>query len=104
MVSDVTRYLHTRPTSDEAALTCKRSDCPLDVVAVVALNAMQMLAKDEWRPGDEDDSGESENGEDAVQDCASLFQEDPGQQGGKHWVTEEPRTTGIKSYTAGKEL
>lgn len=74
------------------------------MVAVVALNAMQMLAEDKWRPGDEDDSGQSENSEDAVQDCASLFQEDPGQQGGKHWVTEEPRTTGIKSYIAGREF
>lgn len=100
----MTWYLHTRPTRHEAVITCKRSNSPLYVVAVVALNAMQMLAEDEWRPGDEDDSSESENSEDAVQDCASLFQEDPGQQRGKHWVTEEPRTTGIKSYIADREL
>lgn len=75
------------------------------MVAVVALNAMQMLAENEWRPGNEDDSGESENSEDAVQDCASLFQEDPGQQGGKHWVTgEQRRTIAIKSCVAGGEL
>lgn len=100
----MTWYLHTRHTRREAVITYKRSNSPLDVVAVVALNAMQMLAEDEWRPGDEDDSGESENSEDAVQDCALLFQEDPGQQGGKHWVTEEPRTRGMKSYIAGREL
>lgn len=57
------------------------------MIAVVALNAKQMFAEDEWRPGDEDDAGESENSEDAVQDCAPLFQEDPGQQGGKDWIT-----------------
>lgn len=62
------------------------------MVAVVALDAEQMLAEDERRPGDEDDSGESEDSEDAVQDCASLLQEDPGQQGGKHRITEEQRS------------
>lgn len=43
------------------------------MVAVVALDAEQMLAEDERRPGDEDDAGESENSEDAVQDGASLL-------------------------------
>lgn len=99
----MTWYLLTRPTRCEVVITCKRSNSPLYVVAVVALNAMQMLAEDERRPSDEDDSGESENSEYAVQDCAPLFQEDPGQQGGKHWVTEEPKTTGIWSYIAGRE-
>lgn len=63
----------TYPPDGKAVITCKCSNSPLDVVAVVALNAMQMIAEDEWRPGNEDDSGESENSEDAVQDCASLF-------------------------------
>lgn len=54
-------------------ITCKRSNRALDVVAVVALDAEQMLAEDERRPGDEDDAGESENSEDAVQDGASLL-------------------------------
>lgn len=80
-----------RAIRHKSRVTCKRGDGPLDVVAVVALDAEQMLAKDERRPGDEDDAGERENGEDAVQDCASLFQEDPGQQGGKNRITEEPR-------------
>lgn len=67
--------------------TCKRSNSPLDVVPVVALNAVQMLAKDEWRSGDEDDSGDGKNSKDTVPDCTSLLQEDPGQQGGKDWIT-----------------
>lgn len=57
----------------QTLITCKGSNSALDVVAVVALDAEQMLAKDERRPGDEDDAGEGENSEDAVQDCASLF-------------------------------
>lgn len=61
------------PPDGKAVITCKCSNSPLDVVAVVALNAMQMIAEDEWRPGNEDDSSESKNSEDAVQDCASLF-------------------------------
>lgn len=73
----------------EAAVTCKGSNSPLDVVAVVALDAVQMLAEDERGPGDEDDAGEGEHSEDAVQDGASLFQEDPSQQGGENWITEE---------------
>lgn len=103
-IGHMTWCLHTQATRREAVITCKRSNGPLDVVAVVALNAMQVLAEDERRPGDEDDSGESENSEDAVQNSASLFQEDPGQQGGKHWVTTEPRTAGLKSNTAGGQL
>lgn len=67
--------------------TCKRSNTPLDVVCVVALNAVQMLAKDEWRSGDEDDSSDGKNSKDTVPDCTSLLQEDPGQQGGKDWIT-----------------
>lgn len=100
----MTWCLHTRTTRCKAVTTGKCSNSPLDVVAVVALNAMQILAKDEWRSGDEDDSGESENSKDAVHNCASLLQEDPGQQGGKHWVTKEPRTTGFKSKTAGRDF
>lgn len=69
----VSKYWVTWPDIWIYLITCKRSNSPLDVVAVVALDAEQMLAKDEWRPGDEDDAGEGENSEDAVQDCASLF-------------------------------
>lgn len=87
----MTWHLHLRSIRHEDMITCKRSNSPLNVVAVVALNAMQMFAEDEWRPGDEDDAGESENSEYAVQNCASLFQKDPGQQGGKNWVTVESR-------------
>lgn len=68
-------------------LTCKCSDSALDVVRVVALDAVQMLSKDERRSGDEYDSGECENSKNAVPDCAFLLQEDPGQEGGKNWIT-----------------
>lgn len=47
-----------------------------------------MIAKDEWRSGDEDDSSEGKNHEDQVPDCTPLLQEDPGQEGGEHWITE----------------
>lgn len=47
-----------------------------------------MLAKEEWWPGDKDDSSEGKNSEDTVPDCAPLLQEDPGQEGGKDWITE----------------
>lgn len=68
-------------------ITCKCSNSPLDVVGVVAFNAVQVLSKDERGPRDEDDSGDGENGEDAVPDSAFLLQEDPGQEGGKNWIT-----------------
>lgn len=69
-------------------LTCKGSNSPLDVVSVVALNATDMLAKEEWWSGDKDDSREGKNSEDTVPDCTSLLQENPGQKRGKDWVTE----------------
>lgn len=48
---------------------------------------MQMLAKDEWRSGDENDSSDGKNSKDTVPDCTSLLQEDPGQEGGKDGIT-----------------
>lgn len=57
------------------------------MVCVVALDAVQMLSKDERRSGDEYDAGEGENGKNSVPDCAFLLQEDPGQEGGKNWIT-----------------
>lgn len=66
----------------------KGSYSPLDVVRVVALNAIKVLAKDEWRPGNEDDSSEGKNGENTVPDCTFLLQKDPSQEGGKNWITE----------------
>lgn len=68
-------------------LTCKCSNSPLNVVCVVALNPMQVITKDEWRSGDEDDASDGENSKDTVPDCTSLLQEDPGQEGGKDWIT-----------------
>lgn len=58
------------------------------MVLVVVLNAIKMLAKDEWWSGNEDDSGEGKNGENTVQDCAFLLQKDPSQEGGKDGITE----------------
>lgn len=58
------------------------------MVSVVALNASQMIAKEEWWSGDEDDSSEGKNSEDTVPDCAPFLQEDPGQEGGKDRITE----------------
>lgn len=72
-------------------ITCKRSNSPLDMVGVVALNAIHIIAKDEWRSGDEDDSRDGKHSKDTVPDCTSLFQEDPGQEGGKDWITEGSR-------------
>lgn len=69
-------------------VTCKDSNGAFDVVSVVVLIATRLPAKDEGRPGDEDDSGQGGDGEDAVQDGAFLLQEDPGQEGGKDWITE----------------
>lgn len=57
------------------------------MVRVVALDAVQMCPKDERRSGDQYDSGEGENSKNAVPDCAFLLQEDPGQEGGKNWIT-----------------
>lgn len=57
------------------------------MVGVVALNAVQVLSKDERGPRDEYDSGDGENSEDTVPDSASLLQEDPGQEGGENWIT-----------------
>ena len=58
------------------------------MISVVALNAMDILAKEEWWSGDEDDSREGKNSEDTVPDRTSLLQENPGQKRGKDWVTE----------------
>ena len=69
-------------------ITEKGSNSPLDVVGVVALNATSMLPKQERWSGDEEDSSNGEHSEDTVPDCTSLLQEDPGQQGGKDWITE----------------
>lgn len=69
-------------------ITCKGSDSPLDVVSVVALDATSVLAKEERRSGDEDDSSDGENSEDTVPDGTSLLEEDPGQDGGKDWITD----------------
>lgn len=57
------------------------------MVGVVALDAAGVFAEEKRRPGNEDDSGEGENGEDAVPDRTLLLQEDPGQDGGKNWIT-----------------
>lgn len=80
--------------SPDLLFTCKCSNSPLDVVSVVALNAMQMLAKDEWRSGNEDDSGDGKNSKDTVPDCTFLLQEDPCQEGGKDWITGEGGRSG----------
>lgn len=69
-------------------MTSKGSNSPLDVVGVVALDAMETLAKEEGRPSDQDDSGDGKQSEDEVPDGTSLLQEDPGQQRGKDGVTE----------------
>lgn len=68
-------------------ITSKCSKSPLDVVRVVALNAMNILAEEKWRSGNEDDSGEGKNSENTVPDCTFLLQEDPCQEGGKDWIT-----------------
>lgn len=47
-------------------VTCKGGDSPLDVAG--ALDATRMLSEEERRVGDEDDSGEGENGENKVPD------------------------------------
>lgn len=57
------------------------------MVGVVAFDAVQVLSKDERGSRDEDDPGDGENGEHTVPDSASLLQEDPGQEGGKNWIT-----------------
>lgn len=72
-------------------ITCKGSNSPLNVVSIVALNATPMVAKEKWRSGDEEDASDGKNSEDTVPDCTSLLQEDPGQQGGKDWITERER-------------
>lgn len=58
------------------------------MVCVIALNAVDILPKQERWSGNEDDSSEGKNSEDTVPDCTSLLQEYPGQQWGKDWVTE----------------
>lgn len=68
-------------------ITSKCSKSPLDVVRVVALNAMNILAEEKWRSGNEDDSDEGKNSENTVPDCTFLLQEDPSQEGGKDWIT-----------------
>lgn len=68
-------------------ITSKCSKSPLDVVRVVALNAVNILAEEKWRSGNEDDSGEGKNSENTVPDCTFLLQEDPSQEGGKDWIT-----------------
>lgn len=69
------------------------------MISVVALNATDMLAKEEWWSGDEDDSREGKNSEDTVPDCTFLLQENPGQKRGKDGVTEgsmDNERTGLK--------
>lgn len=61
------------------------------MVGVVALNAIHIIAKDEWWSGDEDYSRDGKHSEDAVPDGTSLLQEDPGEEGGEDWITEGPR-------------
>lgn len=56
------------------------------MVGVIALDAAEVLAEEKRRAGDEDDSGESEDREHTVPDCTFLFEEDPRQQGGEHWI------------------
>lgn len=68
-------------------ITCKGSDSALDVVIVVALNATPMLAKEERWSGDEENSADGKNSEDAVPDRTPLLQEDPGQEGGDDRIT-----------------
>ena len=70
-------------------LTGEGGDGALDVVGVVPLNAWGALPKEEGRPGDEDDPRQGEDGEEAVPQGALLLQEDPRQQGGEHWATED---------------
>lgn len=60
--------------------TCKGSNSPLDVVSVVALNATDTIAKQEWWPSDEDDAGEGKNREDTIPNGTPLLQEDPSQE------------------------
>lgn len=69
------------------------------MVSVVALDATDMLAKKERRPGNEDDSGDGENREDTVPEGTFLLQEDPSQEGGKDWITERS----MKKRVYGKE-
>lgn len=73
------------------------------MVCIVALNAVHMLSKDERRPGDEDDSGEGENCKNAVPDSAFLLQEDPGQEGGKNWITVEGQWRANRQSQLGSE-
>lgn len=90
---NTTYHLQTHPQ------TCKGSNSPLDVISVVAFNATDMLAKEEWWSGDEDDSREGKNSEDTVPDCTFLLQENPSQKRGKDWVTEgatDNERTGLK--------
>ena len=56
------------------------------MVRVVALNATEMIAKEEWRAGNENDSSDGENSENTVPYGTFLFQEDPSQEGGKDWI------------------
>lgn len=60
------RLLFRGQTKDGRCVTCKGGDSPLDVTG--ALNATRMLSKEERRAGDEDDSGDGENGENTVPD------------------------------------
>lgn len=58
------------------------------MVSVVSLDATEMLPEDERWSGDEDDSGDGENGENTVPDRTPLLQEDPGQEGGKDRIAK----------------
>lgn len=83
-------------------ITCKSSNSPLDVVSVVALYATDTITKQEWWPSNEDDSGEGKNSEDTIPNCTSLLQEDPGQEWGKDWITEERMDNGRKDFVEQK--
>lgn len=61
------------------------------MVAVVALDAASLFAKEEWWAGDEKDPTDGKHCEDAVPDCTPLLQEDPGQEGRKDGITGRRR-------------
>lgn len=56
-------------------ITSEGSQSSLDMLSVVAFDAAEMLAEEERRASDEDDSGEGEHSEHAIPDCTSLFEE-----------------------------
>lgn len=67
------------------------------MVSVVALNATEMIAKEEWWSSDEDDSGKCENSEDTVPYRTSLLQEDPSQKRSEDGITEESTDNELKT-------